>query len=150
MSITLRRQRRTFSAYSECIFSHNIYMSHRISALSTARHERMNEWTDWQKCQSLWLIDRSIDCLIYRLFFYSIIYLFLHSLYIFSMMICLQGSKMMASFLIHSLWQMELSKVVFLLQHCSAWCFLPCLQMLLRMVTLVYLWGISLMGNFST
>ena len=36
------------------------------------------------------------------------------------------------------------------LQHCSAWCFLPCLQMLSRMVTMVYLLGIGLMGNFST
>ena len=30
-----------------------------------------------------------------------------------SMMVCLQGSKMMASFLIHSLWQTELSKAVY-------------------------------------
>ena len=33
---------------------------------------------------------------------------------------CLQGSKMMANFPIHSLWQMELSKAM--LQNCSAWC----------------------------
>ena len=30
-----------------------------------------------------------------------------------SMMECLQGSKMTASFLIHSLWQIELSKAVY-------------------------------------
>ena len=33
---------------------------------------------------------------------------------------------------------------------CSAWCFLPCLQMLSKMVTMVYLLGIALMGNFLT
>ena len=32
----------------------------------------------------------------------------------------------------------------------SAWCFLPCLQMLSRMVTMIYLLGIALIGNFST
>ena len=37
-----------------------------------------------------------------------------------------------------------------LLQHCSVWCFLPCLQMFSRTVTIVYLLGIALIGSFST
>ena len=41
-----------------------------------------------------------------------------------SMMVCLQGSKMMASFLIHFLWQMELSKTVQHDVYCHAYrCF---------------------------
>ena len=61
-----------------------------------------------------------------------------------------KGPKWWWFFFIHFLWQMELSKAVYYLQNCSAWCFLPCLQMLSRMVTMVYLLGIALMRNFST
>ena len=65
------------------------------------------------------------------------------------------GSFMMASRMVestqnHFWWQMESKKAVYWHRHCSAWCSLPCLHLLFKIVMLAFQSDSALMANCST